>query len=536
MSYKPNIDDMRWGETAAGSLAVNIAAPGAGQRDTGWAVGQTASSRLQNYWQHQAYLWAKYTDGLNLVSTAHYGTTGGGSNDTVALQAALDDNVGRPIILPPGVYLTDELTMGAGTTLIGYGATLKKRTLPNSNAVTLRIMGDDCTVEGINFDTNALSGYQLRVGDGTETVPYRNFTARALTMELNHRTAKGIFVGLHERALIEGCYLENSLALADAPDVLTFGIAVFSGGTFGSEQFSDGCAIRRNTVVGFYDGIESYGSGIRLGLVVEDNDVSGAQNRGIFTYHATGGRVVNNRVTDCHAGIYADSSASSGGIADGNVVSHNTVRGCATFGICVEEHISATISINTCIENQDGLILAGDCVGTTVTANVLTRNTRYGLWLDKEQSPPKGFCHDLTITGNTVRFNGEDGMRLGGIGRSNTVSNNTCTDNGTSAATRAGSAFAGIWIGDDSVGLASATVLASGNILGNDPVDATGKQGYGIFLEAGGYTKLVAGANHFRNCGQSNIFGTTGTVRLLGNEYDNGTNSLTGVTIASSTP
>jgi parallel beta-helix repeat protein len=465
-----------------------------------------------------------------------FGAIGNGvTNDTLAVQNALDaaeDAGGGRVMVPAGVFSVTGLTINSDLVhLQGVGeSSVIRRRSGGADSVLLRILGDSVIVSNLRLEAGALSGYLIRANvDGTAPTAIQRLVLRDLKLLCDFRTSTGIFVGLYDTVDIERCHLENTLALADVQDQLTFGIVLHSGDT----QFSKNAAIRRCTIRGFYDGIESFGTGIRQHTLIEGNTVRDAKNVGIYNYRGAQARIVDNHVTDCAAGIFADSSvpADLSTTLFGNTVEGNQVRRCTTYGILTEEHQGASIVGNTCCENRDGLVLGGGTADTTISGNNCSRNTRYGIWTDKSLNPVQSHLYDLTFVANTCKLNGEDGMRLGGIKRSCVVVGNSCCDNGTTAASLATSTFAGIRLGSNSSADTGQVYIVMGNALGNDVgafagTGDVGKQGYGLLLDSASVLSAVTIGNMFAGNGQFNIRSSFNFLTLLANVYRDGTNSL----------
>jgi parallel beta-helix repeat protein len=458
----------------------------------------------------------------------------GVTNDTAAVQAAIDeasDAGGGLVHLPAGVCLVSTLTLADDNVrLVGAGPSSVLRRTGGASTVLIRVLGDNCTIADCQLEAGGLSGYLVRVNaDGTAPTAVNGTTIRNVRFVCDARSSTGVFVGYYANTTVADCYLENLLAEDDVQDELTFGIVLHAG----DSQFSTNARLVNNTVVGFYDGIESFGTGIRQHTLLQGNTVRQATNVGIYNYRGAQARVIGNHVTDCVAGIFADSSvpADLSETLHGNVVSDNVVRRCDTYGILTEEHQSASITGNTCTENQDGLVLGGGTADSTISGNNCSRNTRYGIWCDKSLNPVQTHMYDLTFAGNVCKLNGEDGMRLGGIKRSCVVSGNVCVDNGTTAASLGASTFAGIRLGSNSSADTGQIYIVTGNSLGNDigafaSTGDVGKQGYGLLCDTSTVLHAVVRGNFFAGNGQFNIRSNFNFLAIHDNTFRDGTNSL----------
>lgn len=469
---------------------------------------------------------------------------GSGVDDTTLVQQALDavPESGVLRLWPGSTYAVGELTVEtAGISIEGSGATLVVTSAVPVNGAALRVLADNITISDLVADSGGLGNrYFIRanVNDPAPT-PVRNLTIRNVRGIADHRQARGIYIGYYDGVTVQNCRLSNTLVEADpGTDANTIGIVLHAG----DSQVSRDARIVHNRITGFYNGIESFGTGLRQGSLIDRNTVRETTNVGIYNYHAPQAQVTRNHVEDCFAGIYADSSTVGDITVFGNQVAGNTVRGCDTYGIITEEHQSASVTGNTCVENRDGLVLGGGTGGTTITGNTCSNNTRYGIWADKDQTPVTDHLFDLVLVGNTCRLNGEDGIRVGGVKRSCTIEGNLCTDNGTSGPDVA-NPYAGVRIGfaDDSVTTAGTTTVRGG-ALGNDinslaGTGGVGRQGYGILCDAGVSTALLrVHGVYFEGHGVSNIDTNSNPLEEWGNYYADGTNDFGASTRAAFSP
>jgi hypothetical protein len=464
------------------------------------------------------------------VDVSEFGARGDGvTNNTGRLQAALDALEaagGGTLHIPAGTYLTDEVIVnGDRIRLVGDGAaTVLRKT--GSAGVLLRLLGDDATVECMSLEAGAQSCYLIRANvDGVAVAPIERVRLEELRLVCDHRTAKAIFVGLYKDVEIRRCHAENTLT--QIADSLTFGITLHSG----TSQYSYNATVERCTVRGFFQGIVSYGTGIRQRTAISRNLVESALDMGIVSYHAARCSVIENVVKSCAAGIYADSTVDVDGNVYGNRVAFNLIQACTTWGIRTEEMIGASIVGNTCTECQDGIIVSGGTGGTAINGNSCYANSRYGIWADKEQTPANYHLYDLTFSGNVCKANGADGMRIGGVKRSCIVSGCVLTDNGRATSPAASNTDAGLRLTTCVDGAVTNTVVIVGCTFGNN-IGATagtglsGYQGYGICLDNQSTSRAVIVGCYFEALGQFNVRSSYNFLNILGNVFKDGTYSL----------
>jgi parallel beta-helix repeat protein len=472
---------------------------------------------------------------VGIHSVTEFGALGDGTtDDTAAIQAALDkleEAGGGTLYFPTGTYPSGEVTVtGDNIRVTGDGPSSVLRMKAGGGDVLLRLLGDYPTVEHLRLEAGGQSCYLIRVNvDGAAPTAVHRPIIRDNVFDCDARTAKGVFVGYYENAIVAGNELENLLALADVTDENTFGIVLHAG----DNQVSKNAIVWANHVTGFYDGIESFGTGLRQATLIQGNNVRDATNVGIYNYRGAQARIVDNHVESCAAGIFADSSVPADLSATllGNKVSDNVVRLCTTYGILLEEHQGASVTGNTCTECQDGLVVGGGCADSTISNNNCSKNTRYGIWTDKSLNPVQTHQYDLNFVGNTCKLNGEDGMRLGGVKRSCNVVGNSCCDNGTTAAALGTSTFAGLRLGSNSTADTGQVYNVEGNTLGNNigalaGTGDVGKQGYGLLLDSATVLRAVVSGNVFGGNGQFNIRSSFNFLTIGPNFYIDGTSSL----------
>lgn len=96
------------------------------------------------------------------VSVKDYGAVGNGiANDTVAIQRALDANVGGEVVIPVGTFLVSSLTMTAGQALVGANrqtSILKLNTALSGNGMINATNQEGIVVENLTIDGGSLNG------------------------------------------------------------------------------------------------------------------------------------------------------------------------------------------------------------------------------------------------------------------------------------------------------------------------------------------------------------------------------------------
>lgn len=96
------------------------------------------------------------------VSVKDYGAVGNGvANDTVAIQRALDANVGGEVVIPVGTFLVSSLTLTAGQALVGENrqtSILKLNTALSGNGMINATNQEGVVVENLTIDGGSLNG------------------------------------------------------------------------------------------------------------------------------------------------------------------------------------------------------------------------------------------------------------------------------------------------------------------------------------------------------------------------------------------
>jgi len=134
----------------------------------------------------------------------------GGSDSTAAISQALMAAAGKALVFPPGVYSVGGagFTLTSGTTILGYGATLRRAAAPSSEFFKLT-SGSNVHILGITFDDNNFVSSptcaQVAIYDSNTTtirdcqfVGWRNF---------------GLSVGDSNQILVEGNYFKTPTAV-----------------------------------------------------------------------------------------------------------------------------------------------------------------------------------------------------------------------------------------------------------------------------------------------------------------------------------
>lgn len=236
---KPLIETVRWAVDGTDADAVNVLAPDAGQRDTGWEFEAVPASSIDNYWQNKAYRWFQYLDSGNFdgnITTTGSLTVGGqllafsnftftansGTSQFTATAHGLQTGDG-PIRLTSTGSLPSGLTTGTDYWVVGVDANNFQIATTLANALDLQI---------IAFLSN---------GTGTLTVQHQSGTARVSSETVTN--ALSVAAGLSASDLVIG---GQAFTLASTTFTANSGTDVIDLGSHGL-QTGDGPLVVSNS-------------------------------------------------------------------------------------------------------------------------------------------------------------------------------------------------------------------------------------------------------------------------------------------------
>ena len=118
-----------------------------------------------------------------------FGATGdGATDDTVAIQAAIDSVSNGGIVIPPGDYVVTQLDLASDKTLIGIGGELTLKANADSPAVEVPVGSTNVKIIGLKINGNAANNLGTAVGDGLLSInsslgsPTTNVTVQGCTI------------------------------------------------------------------------------------------------------------------------------------------------------------------------------------------------------------------------------------------------------------------------------------------------------------------------------------------------------------------
>lgn len=201
------------------------------------------------------------------ISVTEYGAKGDGkTDDTSAVQAAVNGAAGQTVIFPSGTYLVAGVSVPGGTALSGSNATLLFKALPQASmgVPMFNVTGPNVSFRGLNFNGNR-SGHIGLVGtmgyaDAYDTA--YGYGGRAFRSVIK---ADGAARTIHHLT-VEGCSFEETygaaVAARDVPYVAVRNSSsknsnyelAFLYSTIGSAALKEGATITDNTVINIDNG------------------------------------------------------------------------------------------------------------------------------------------------------------------------------------------------------------------------------------------------------------------------------------------
>lgn len=312
----------------------------------------------------------------NVMDAPYYATGDGITDDTAAIQAALNDS---PIVyLPHGTYVASGLILKANQTLYGDGA---------GASIILHDVGNDClaatgtagtplsniTVRGLEIvatgnSTNQRGVYFQHVTDGTLDALkisgcgnngvnlYYARRFKILNSEVTKVRNFGILVYRSNDVVVQGCDLHH----ITTPDRANLGLQ------FKSSQNCQALNNRINNITGygFYtwdDSLDLVNHADRDHIVAGNqihtiaSGTGGFAGTGIYINVTTGARVTGNTATDCQVNSIVVAAA-TGAIVEGNRCAGNTAA--AGIGLALNTRHSR-VSSNIISGYDQGIVIDG---------------------------------------------------------------------------------------------------------------------------------------------------------------------------------
>lgn len=386
----------------------------------------------------------------NWVSVTDFGAVGDGiTDDTTAIQAALDSGA-LVLLFPSGTYnITTSIKINSNTTIFAYGATLVRM----ANIDNMIINKSD-GITGL-YDANEnikIFGLKVNGNSATYTTPAtlvafghaKNIVIRDCEI-YNVPTYHAIELNAVERAIVESCYLHNGTGTELLQLDLAGGSGLFPW--FGPFDFTP-C---RDIVVNnchFYDANGGVGShsgndpNQHYNIVWSNNTFRNMASPGhaMSAYNYRNLTIVGNVVDSCIFGITCFRTVVVG--QTDWTISGNTFINATGHGrhITIFNVRNVIVSNNTTDTSTDAGIHLQGCTGFTITNNSV-KNASVDPAIDYASILVVG-CSDGYVT-NNIASKSTSGLVTGTntiwintvtgytVNNNITIENNTCTTQGS---------------------------------------------------------------------------------------------------------
>lgn len=362
------------------------------------------------------------------VSVKQHGAVGNGTtDDTAAIQAALDAGM-RAVYLPGATYkITAQLVVPAGVFIGGYGATLSC-TGSQFNPLKFVNGGGVCglTLVGPAAATYNSSGQAIRCA-GTNNAPSApTFVTAPIIRDCTIRNfgKYGVALAYTNGGLIDGCTIEGigyaGVGGTSCNDLAVTNNTISSIGPGPGTGDAYGIFIDRENGTSETAEPRSYRCTVAHNKISDVIGTGGANGQGVDTHAGEDFTILGNRISGCQGGIYVTASLISSTAqlgpkrvtVTGNVV--NGISSLATasnYGILV----SGAIYASTVNDYAEGIVVHGNTIynhganndslsggivvqgtkGAVVSANSLRTPRSVGINVNLENL-------GISVTGNTI--------------------------------------------------------------------------------------------------------------------------------------
>lgn len=323
-----------------------------------------------------------------------FGATGDGTtNDTQALQAAIDAGAGRALFFPPGTYRTARLQIGAGDArqIVGVpGQSILKTIDTDIAEVQLLSMSGvtDVDIDGLGFDGNAsaLTNFQNVVQIfNSQRIRFRRCTfqnTRGITLLLSTSIQNCLIADCR----FLNCGITGGVGGANRKQAIAF-VGATTGGTdsYGNQVLNNTFENTGLDCVSWAD--QNYGQ-------VSGNRMSVIGAAAVYCWNSRH-TVISNNIIRTGGGVAGPYAVGIDVPSSDNItVTGNICYECSADGIGIyTTSTRCVVSGNTCINNdQDntvvkraGIVVCGS--GHTITGNVCTdtqtvKTQDYGILID----------------------------------------------------------------------------------------------------------------------------------------------------------
>lgn len=324
-----------------------------------------------------------------------FGVVGDGvTDDTAALQAALNSGI-TDIVVPPGTYLTTStLTLAANTKVRGVGRPAFTSTTTATNGFAIFQSASNCCFENLEFSGTSIdeAGYcAINTTGASNVIIDRCDTTGGL--------GEAFVLQSGSNVKVTNCHLFQtnrwSIFVVNMTDVLI-----------------ENCVC---------DGSVNY-DGVKLNTFLYGDAVTNYQNQRI-TIRGNICRNNNRDGIDCVGGM--DTVLIHGNICDDNTLNGIEAKLNSGGSLSVQR---VMVKDNACTSNGAHGVRFDDVLRSEVIDNMITDNGDFGITIDNNSE-------QIKVQGNQCYRNISSGIRIKGdvtvgITQDVDVSNNKCVDNG----------------------------------------------------------------------------------------------------------
>jgi parallel beta-helix repeat protein len=352
------------------------------------------------------------------VSVKDFGAVGNGvADDTAAIQAALASGAAT-VNVPDGVYLSGAITVPSGVTFQGIGnptLKLKNSTFGAGGNFISGASVTGATVRGFNIDANRQNQTGSVFAIYFNGANYTNIVGNTITNSTYGICATNAnHVSVTENTIKNGLFTGILFTLGSTSDTSS---AIKITDNFVQNVVSDGTAScdGKGIVVYGKTGLLAANYKNITNVVISNNNchangVSGITLIAVNDFTITGNNCYDNRQNTSIGNGICISEGCYNGTISGNVCTNNYDAGILLDVVTQDgrrfDFGRMTVSGNSCFNNEVAGIKINSQPYTTVSGNTVS-DSAYGVFIALG-----GF---YTVTGNTISFNTQNGVRLAGI-------------------------------------------------------------------------------------------------------------------------
>ncbi len=323
---------------------------------------------------------------MSMATTVLTGLKGDGSDETKTIQAAINANAGKILVIPAGTYFTGQLKLVSNLVLKGSNVKLRMVQGPLDNRMISLKELSNVEISGIEIALNGITG---SIWDGTAAIELQNCSnVKIHNCFIHDNTYVAIrLIGGNNNIRISNNFIENT------------DVGVHTNNT------NTNINIVSNTISkGTSEGVTIYGydnQNYPTNFLIDSNIITGKKNFGINIPFAKFGTITHNTIKDCYGGITLHDPVSTGN--DNYYTTDMTIK-------------------NNVINNATfGIVYVGD--RTTITNNLISNIQQSGVSINNFTNT------SIITTGVTVNSNTMTGTGLAGGGAAGiSINNLTASD------------------------------------------------------------------------------------------------------------